>query len=664
MTTYAFPASRYTTASDLQNAVGQQYHLGLSGPLGAGAGSIYYGYLLEPDSSKSGGFHQRSDTASKDALIQYSSQNLIDRDLAYFPRVTDGDFSGGGYQEVWLQQNRYFDSDLETSIPGFLELRSSWSRSTKTTITPTLGQVVAWKGDYWFTFGESNGHVYSANGGTTTTPFAASLVGLDTDGDYLYAGYGDRLRRSSDGSTWTTVTTTLNGTATNWWVVSQGTNGYFAYYTVAGTPNVLYKIDLTQTFPIAAAAQPQVPTGSNNFTIVDIVPYQTAISILTNDVQGYGCDVWYHDGTNMTRIARIDGYNAQGMCNGLGNLFVGASAVGNLTSPELIQISSGTLTVVAKPGSPFPAAGQLSYQPRASSNYVYWSLIAPSIKGISSANVVVLQYNLQTGAVTHLPNKGSDDGKIVSSVGLRGVAPLGDNLAMLFAVPDGINTDGVCQYQTWAFGTLTYSPSGWLVSSHIDFTTPGVSKRFRRIEVHHAPLNAGEQIYIEAHADQDPLGFTTSLGPTPASASATNSTVGSTLTAMTFGQDTIGKTLYFALKLTAGNSQLTTPRVSYVSIEVGGTWTWELNLACTSKRQLLDGQNEDTQGVKGQDLAYFILIAYEQGQNLTLYHRNGQSYTVAIESVDAWNLSPITQARSQDILDEEYIVNCTLRQVA
>src|SRR5205823_8198924 len=112
------------------------------------------------------------------------------------------------------------------------------------------------------------------------------------------------------------------------------------------------------------------------------------------------------------------------------------------------------------------------------------------------------------------------------------------------------------------------------------------AKRFRRIEVTHSPLNAGERILVEAFVDTDPLAFTTSLTPVPSSATVTNSTVGSSLTSLTFGTDTIGKALYFAVQLFAGTSNLTTPRVSYASIEIGGTWAFELNLACTSKRGL------------------------------------------------------------------------------
>jgi hypothetical protein len=672
LTTYALRTGRYTDAATLQKAVGQIYHLGLSCVL-PDTTSRFYGYILEPDNSKNGGFRQRSDTQTRDSLVNYGSPNLVDRDLAVKPRVTDGDFSGGGYQEVWIDPKRYFDSDLDPRTPGYLQLRPTWNRVTKAlgAVGTTSWQVVAFKGDYWASFGENAGNIYSANGATTTTPAAQSILSLDTDGSYLYAGTAAGLWRSSDGAAWTAVTSSVNGTPNAWWVVSQGTNGYFAYYrtTAAGAQgnNLLYKIDLTTGFPIAAAAQPQIPVGGNAFNVIDLCEYQTSIAIVTTDVRGSGFDVWYFDGANFTRIVRVDGYLAQGMCQALGSLYIGASALIKTYSPILVQIDNGTYNIVAKPGSPFLSDLQTCLQPRSSSQHVYWPILNPSINGISSAPGVIVQYDALSGAVMHLPNAATDDFTSQASGGLgqggplRQIALLGENVAMVSTV----GTNGIIDWQQPAFvgANVTYKPSGWLVSSHIDFATPGITKRFRRIEVHHAPLAANEQIFVEAFVDTDPLVFTTVLPPVPSGASATNVTVGSSLTALTFGADTIGKTLYFALKVTYGANNKS-PRISYVSIEVGGTWTWEITLTCTSKTALLDGQNEDQQGVTGKDLAYLLLLAYENGSNLTLYHRNGQQYIVAIESLDAWNPSPILAHAPQEARDEEWMVHCILRQIA
>jgi hypothetical protein len=326
--------------------------------------------------------------------------------------------------------------------------------------------------------------------------------------------------------------------------------------------------------------------------------------------------------------------------------------------------------VVAKPGSPFPTAlvagvGQIVGQVVASSQYVYWPIGLPSINGISGQiTYSIIQYDILTGAVSHLPQPTTNPPGVTTSITnrFRVVAVYGDNVGLIY------NTDsahGVLQFQTPAFGTITYMPSGWLFTSHLDFNTPGIIKRFRRVEVHHAPLNAGEQILIEAWVDNlDPLSLTTSSVPVPSSATATNTVVGSTSTVMTLGVDTVGRTMTLAMKLTAGNSQLTTPRINWLSIEVGGTWVFEVTVDCTAKRRLLNQEGTDEQGLMGKDLSYLLLLAYENGNTLTLYHRNGTKYVCAIESVDFWNPSPQVSQDNQRPQDEEWVVHAVLRQVA
>jgi hypothetical protein len=657
MTTHAFQGAGLGDA-ELIKKVGRLYHCGLAAAVGAAGATQRYGYMLEPSSTKEGGFHWKTDVATKQALIAYSSQQLIDRDLAFFPRITDADFSKGGFQEVWLDPAKYFDSDMDPRIPGFLQLRPQWTRATKAGITAGANfSVVSWKSDFWFSFGQANGNIYSASGGTTTSPVAAGIVALDTDGTYLYAGTGAQLYRSLNGTTWTAVTSSINGTASQWWVINQGTNGYFAYYQSGS--NLLYKIDLTQTFPIASAAEPQIPVGANAIQIVDLSAYQTSIAILTTDVNGPGSDVWYFDGNNLTRVIRIEGYGAQGMCNALGALYVGGFAVGKTPTPKLFQVDAGNYNEVVIPGSPFPAAAQSCLQPRAQGRYVYWPITNPSIKGISIAPAVVIQYDVLTGAAFKLPTNDATDFTTLSGSPLRNVALLGDNVAVAYVN----GTNGIVQYQQTAFGTIKYQTTGWLASSHIDFGTPAVSKRFRLLEVHHAPLNAGEQIFVEVFVDQDPLSFTTTLAPVPATQTGgTNSTAGSTLTSLLVGSDTVGKTLYFAVRMTAGTANNTTPRISYISVEVGGTWVAELPLVCTAKRQLLS-QEADDQGASGGDLAYLLFLAYEQGALVTFYHPNQQKYSMAVESLDGWNPSPNIASKVNQPVDEEYaVVMAILRQ--
>src|SRR5205807_2400537 len=129
----------------------------------------------------------------------------------------------------------------------------------------------------------------------------------------------------------------------------------------------------------------------------------------------------------------------------------------------------------------------------------------------------IVTYDVLTGAVGHLPNQ---DGTDFTTTGgtLNEVCAMGEAAACVFTN----GSTGVAQYQTSAFGTLTYQSSGWVVGSNLDFATPAIEKRFRTIELHHSPLNAGEQILVRAFLEGDPTSFTTSLLPSPNNATTNN----------------------------------------------------------------------------------------------------------------------------------------------
>lgn len=660
MAQYSLAAGQWT-ATTLPAQIGNKYNVGVSD------GTRYYGYVFQPNVQQ-GGMIESSDVATKDALVNYGSPSLVDRDLVYYPRFSQGDFSGGGRQLIAINPTQYYDADLDISTPGYVTLRPRWNRVTKTGITAgTVFSVVAWQNDFWFSFAEANKQIYNANGGATVT-LAILAATMTTDGQYLYYTDGTNIYRRSTGGTETQIASAVNGTLINFWVVQQGTNGYFLYYS---STSGLYKIDLTAGFPVAAGSQPLVPTGSNSISVVDICAYQNGIALLTNDPAGSGFNVWYSDGANLTDIVRVNGYHSTGICACLGDLYVSAYPVGKNTSPVLAKVATGTFAFVSEPGSVLPAANQTCLQPVASGQKVYWPLLAPSITGISTTNYISV-YDVVTGAVSHMPIDGTDDFATNTTNFTTGqVAVLGDAVGCVFVS----GTSGVCQYQATAFGTITYQSSGWIVSSQIDFATPGIAKRFRRIELHHSPLAAGESIKVNAYVDEDPIAFTTALTPNPSGATVTHSynaaessTVAS-VTALTFGADTVGKTLYLAVQLNAGTSNLTTPKLRYYSAEVGGVWVWNFSFDNTSQRRCLDG-SIDAQAVTGKDLDYLYRNAYENGTTLTLYLVNDASaavvsYSVNLEKRQSRSPSYLNHQVEQSTVraDEEWITQVVLRQI-
>lgn len=632
--------------------VGQVYNIGLSD------GTQSYGYVFANDGQQSTGMVESSNVADKQALIQYSSSALIDRDLVYYPRVTQGDYSNGGLQTVLLDQTKYWDSDLDIRTPGYLTLRPGWHR---TTLLAGVGgptyQCASYQGNIYTVWGASQFFDAFGTGRTTTPAINPKLV--DSDGNVLFMADGvDTLLEWSVTSNTYALQSNAIGAISQMWFINLGTGGRFIYYTIDGS--TLNRWDLN------AGSAAAVPVGNQFWSIIDVCVYQSGVAIATRGVQGtivnggYS-DIWYHDGQNLTRITTLDEYEVVGLTNCLGVLYATCNSTGNYESPILVRIDSGGITVAARPGSPLVGATSAQIgAPTSSGQYVYFALVNPQIVNITTTPYIGV-YDSITGSFSHLPNLSPDDAP--QALQTRQIACSGR--AAGFPMTDS-GGNAVIQTQNNSSLLPVSSPymfSGTLVSSKIDFATPGVPKRFRRIEVQHSPLATGESITVQAFLDSDPLGFSSALTPIPPSATVTNSTVGSSQTLLTFGVDTVGKTLYYSLNLGGGGT--TTPRLNYVAVEIGGTWVWNFTLDCSSKRRTLSQPpGTDPQGVNGKDLYYLIRNAYENGTNLILYLAQGVSYTAAIQTVKAKNIAYSVHKQEAVQPDEEWSVEVTLNQVA
>lgn len=632
--------------------VGTQYSIGI------GNGTQTYGYILQNQSGTGPAFKESSNITDKQALVQYSSPNLIDRDIAFFPRVTQGDFSGGGLQTVLIEPTQYYDSDLEIRTPGYLTLRPGWARNQIATgLSSPVPQSIAWKNDVYTVLGTSS--VYGSTGNTLSPGITAKFIATDAYSLYVADGT-NTVAFTLDGSTWSTLSSST-GALQQMWPVLQGTNGRFLYFTTIlnqNAPDVahaLSKIDLNASLPASPIA---VPTGNMRVAILDICEYQNGIAVLTSDGQVFGgCEVWYHDGQNMTRIVRLDEYQAGGICNCLGNLYVTAESIGQFEGPVLLKIQSGSFDIVARWASPLATRTSAAVgAPVASGQYVYYPLANPQINNVTTTAYVAVMDTI-SNASGHLGSLDALDAPLTQ--GPRQLACLGR--AVTFPMLNG--TTAYLQFQTnqstIAGGNL-YQTSGRMVASKYDFQTPGISKRFRNIEaVHNNPLAAGETVTVQMFVDQDPVKYSTLAVPT---ATNTNSTVGSSVTRVTAGADTVGRTLYPVIILSgSGNSS---PSVNRLVVEVGGSWSWELYLDCTSRRRLLQQQTEDMQGVTGKDLYYLLRNAYENGINLTLYLAEGVSYLVAIETLEATTPAYSDHLQSAVRADEEWLVHIVLKQTA
>jgi hypothetical protein len=298
--------------------------------------------------------------------------------------------------------------------------------------------------------------------------------------------------------------------------------------------------------------------------------------------------------------------------------------------------------------------------PISSGQYIYFVLTNPQVNGITTTSYIGV-YDLVTSSYSHL---GAMDGNDAPQITQPRQLAISGRAATF---PMTLNGNTYLQSQTNSSNMPTgnfFTGSGWMVSSNFDFATPAIEKRFRTIEVHHAPLAAGESVKVSGFVDLDPVSFTTALIPT---GTVTNSTLGQNTTTLSFGANVgVGHMMYFALQLTAGSGGATSPKVHYATAEVGGTWVWDLDLDGSFHRRTLDQSMEDPQGVTGKDLYYLFRNAYENGLLLTLYLAGSVTYTVCIETIDGNNVAYMDKAGDGTLIpaDGEWLIHVVLRQVA
>src|SRR5262249_44224958 len=162
--------------------------------------------------------------------------------------------------------------------------------------------------------------------------------------------------------------------------------------------------------------------------------------------------------------------------------------------PVLIKISNGNFEVVVRTGSPLASFTSASIgNPVSSGQYVAFSLVNPQINNVTTTAYIGV-YDVISGAYSHLGSLDTLDAPQAAQP--RQLAWSGRSVTF----PMVSSTLGYLQFQTnssrlpvLASPAPLYAASGWMVSSRIDFNTPGIAKRFPRVEVHHSPLAAGEQ---------------------------------------------------------------------------------------------------------------------------------------------------------------------------
>lgn len=97
--------------------IGSRYDVAIGFDNGSGTANMV-GYVLAPGTS----WEESTNLTDNDRLIQVGSDNTTDR-FTYYPKVSQGDWSGGERQITFVDPTRYYSSQhMETSIPGALQI--------------------------------------------------------------------------------------------------------------------------------------------------------------------------------------------------------------------------------------------------------------------------------------------------------------------------------------------------------------------------------------------------------------------------------------------------------------------------------------------------------------------------------------------------------------
>lgn len=638
--------------------VGSVYHLALgtkSDPSLANPDSIV-GFMLENMQGQD--FQESTDVNARQSFTSHSGPNLLDRDLVSYPRETQGDFSGGILQPVYITKDMCYDSDLFLDNAGYLQLQSRIVTVEMATSVGASGAnsgpaIVAVGTTLYMLYGD--GVVYQSTNGSAGGSIAlgANAYYICTDGKYLYALTLSSILRW-DGSAVVTVASSLNGTFTNGalqrlWFVDMGSNGYRLFY-LNDADELYYMLVADSTsFPIALTSQYQVAAGNTLQTVVDVAPFATGFAFATKEA------VWYNDGQNSTLLYAAGSAVIQGIAYCQGNLYAVVNSLSQGSPSSLVEISGGTATVVVSFGVPTQFQPTEIGYPSASATSVYVPVEAGvnPISGVSSA--YLLRYNVLTKAVSHTPTMNA-------LVSVR-AAHVGESAAVAYTTnPSGTLLGWMDSTRnTFSGPSQEYQTSGKLVTSVYDFSTPSIAKLFRRVFVSHAPLPLGASITVEAHIGQDPTEFVAgTTSPSPSGATITNSTTGSTLTVLTLPTGTRGLTGYFVLTLNAGNTDLTTPVVYWMSTEIGIGWTWKFKVGCFRAQQTLAGM-EDQQGLKGRDKYFFLQQLQENALTCIFYHPNGVQYPCTVEQLEFNIRNPIYEKDHDGPADLEFVASLSLR---
>ena len=585
--------------------VGDRYDVALGFPDPENNGVVrMVGYVLANGAT----WQESTNLQDEEHLVQIASPSSSDR-FGRYPQVSQGDWSGGERQLIFVTANQYYMStQLNTSVPGHLTVNGAYTtyaipNGVVTTSTAPGTRNVALGNKEVFFIGSNAGTQYvSAVNLNTGAVITQSLTGGE--------GVPNELCETADFQCYMATTTGIWGVVGGGGSISftQATNdvpaalnaaslavfnGSLWYIVGTTTPNAINA--LTYPLPGAAGGTVQYTAFQMEHLVQVLGRGANGLVFMTGGTTGLTWSCYEFDGVNATLIGRLTGH-IQDITEANGTVYILAYGSGstqeNTPLPVIYSVSGSTVSIFDDFRTVDAAFQPISFQTNGHLDsdglYLYfWT------SGLSAK-----RYRLTTSAITDVGNPTC----VVGISGARSGCAIGDGSFM--EIESGAST--TTAYLNNVIGTPNVN--GVLTTSWFDFDTPGVRKSFSSIEF---TMNSAVDLtallvsyQTDASSGFQTLTLTTSIG-------------GDKL--ICYLDDVIGTRIQFRIVLLyqAVNGP---PDINAYSIQGKLTRVWQFQVACRSQQQDRAAGTEDPQGLTSRELLANIQNAYDLASgNLVMY---------------------------------------------
>lgn len=564
------------------------------------------GYVLAP----SGTLTEGTNLQDEEHLVQIASPSSSDR-YGRFPRVSQGDWSGGERQLIFINANAYYQStQLNTTLPGHLTCNGSYGAVTiPNGIDPlngggfTLPRTVATNETrvyflgfdgvtYWIS-------VYNLNTGAVGTQAATAMGAVSElmrNADYpCYVGAANGMWAVGGSGAAITITPQVVNDAV------QVLNGA-SMATFQGSVYYLVQTMTGNEINSATYALPGAGSGTTVYTTSQMEVFTQVITrggtgLIFTTGRGNGVDqyVYDFDGVNANYLGRIEG-NILDCCEANGSVYILTAAelsADTVSLPVIYSIAGSTISFFddfRKVDSDFwPTSFAAQGHIESDGAYLYLFYAGLSTK----------RYLLTTSAVMDVGNPAC---VTPSSFGRAGT-PLRDG--------SFVETEPQNSVTTAYFNNTQAGPTvdGTLLTSWFDFGSPDVDKAFKAIEfTMNTTVDASAlQVSFQVNSPANALTATT----------VTVSPSGNTLVAY-LPLGTLGRRIRFQITL----NHLVDPDVQSYGITATLARVFQATVACNRSQHVRGGSMPipDPQKLTSTELLANIQRCYTlAGGNVTMY---------------------------------------------